>query len=304
MPIIKSLVGQRRTVLNHGKIVQSSEGEFYWGSNDGVVAIQPLKDSYLPQARFEIVQGTKEEASRFNVYNYSYNHQDENGIAYKFFHPDSSWNYLPGDKSVLDFSHLDKGAYQLNISAINADGIINNNSQTFKFQIKHSLNTAITLWLVSLLVFGGFILWYWKTKRTNLIQTIEEEELFETPEDKIYREWLNDDFMQKSINIIEENLSDNAFGVNELYIAIQMSKSNFYRKLKKFTDLSPNELIRFVRLRKSAHLLVDAKQTVNEIAYEVGFNSPSYFTRCFKQQFGIAPSEYKEHYFSLSHNAI
>ena len=117
----------------------------------------------------------------------------------------------------------------------------------------------------------------------------------ETPEDKIYKEWIKDEFMQKAIVIIEENLSNNSFGVNELYAGMQMSKSNFYRKLKTNTDLSPNELIRFVRLRKSTQLLVEAKLTVNEIAYDVGFNSPSYFTRCFKQQFGIAPSEYKEH---------
>ena len=118
----------------------------------------------------------------------------------------------------------------------------------------------------------------------------------ETPEDKIYNEWMHDDFMQKAIEIIEGDLSNTSFGVNELYVSMQMSKSNFYRKLKTITDLSPNELIRFIRLRKSTQLLIAPDLSVNEIAYEVGFNTPSYFTRCFKQQFGIAPSEYKEYY--------
>ncbi|WP_321281730.1 two-component regulator propeller domain-containing protein [Marinifilum fragile] len=289
--------GSKANSFNHAKLLKGLEGEFYWGSNDGVVSINPQACSYLPKPMFEVGQGKKEDASIFNVYNYSFNHQEENGLAYRFSHPDSSWNYLPGDKHVLDFSNLDRGSYQLDIAAINADGIMNDKFKSFSFQIKRSLNDTLSLWGITLIILAGIVFWYWRARKADLAPSIkEEEEQAETPEDKIYREWTQDEFMQKALLVIEENLSDNSFGVNELYLAIQMSKSNFYRKLKKFTDLSPNELIRFVRLRKSAQLLIEAKQSVNEIAYEVGFNSPSYFTRCFKQQFGIAPSEYKEHY--------
>ncbi|MDQ2180125.1 helix-turn-helix domain-containing protein [Marinifilum sp. D714] len=291
--------GSKANSFNHAKLLEGLEGEFYWGSNDGVVSINPQACSYLPKPMFEVEQGKKEEASIFNVYNFSYNHQEENGLAYRFFHPDSSWNYLPGDKAVLDFSHLDRGSYQLDIAAINADGIMNDKFKSFHFQIKRSLNATLSLWGIILIALAGIVFWYWKGRKADLASIVEEKEQPETPEDKVYREWTQDEFMQRALIVIEENLSDNSFGVNELYLAIQMSKSNFYRKLKKFTDLSPNELIRFVRLRKSAQLLIEAKQSVNEIAYEVGFNSPSYFTRCFKQQFGIAPSEYKEHYNTL-----
>ncbi|WP_165835896.1 helix-turn-helix domain-containing protein [Marinifilum breve] len=292
--------GSKANSFNHAKLLQARDGEFYWGSNDGVVSINPQASSYLPKPMFVVEQGMKKEESIFNVYNFSYNHQEENGLAYRFFHPDSSWNYLPGDRSVLDFSHLHRGSYQLDIAAINADGIMNDKFKSFHFQIKRSLNATASLWGIVLIVLAGIVFGYWKTRKAALASGVEEEEHSETAEDKIYREWTQDEFMQKALIVIEENLSDNSFGVNELYLAIQMSKSNFYRKLKKFTDLSPNELIRFIRLRKSAQLLIEAKQSVNEIAYEVGFNSPSYFTRCFKQQFGIAPSEYKEHYNTLS----
>eukprot|EP01029_Cantina_marsupialis_P030800 TRINITY_DN846_c1_g2_i6.p1 TRINITY_DN846_c1_g2~~TRINITY_DN846_c1_g2_i6.p1 ORF type:complete len:883 (-),score=63.43 TRINITY_DN846_c1_g2_i6:426-3074(-) len=291
--------GSKANSFNHAKLLQALDGEFYWGSNDGVVSINPQASSYLPKPMFDVEQGVKKEAPIFDVYNYSYNHQEENGLAYRFSHPDSSWNFLPGDKSVLNFSNLHRGSYQLDITAINADGIMNDNFKSFNFQIKRSLNATLSLWGIILIALTGIVFWYWKTRKADLASVVEEEEQPETPEDKIYREWTQDEFMQKALIVIEENLSDNSFGVNELYLAIQMSKSNFYRKLKKFTDLSPNELIRFVRLRKSTQLLIEEKQSVNEIAYEVGFNSPSYFTRCFKQQFGIAPSEYKEHYNTL-----
>ncbi|NOU59675.1 two-component regulator propeller domain-containing protein [Marinifilum caeruleilacunae] len=287
------LGGSKANSFNHGKLIKSASGDLYWGSNDGVVAIQPEQLNYLPEAHFEVVQGDKDLSGTFHVYNYSYNHQAENGIAYRFSHPDSTWMYLSAEQYKLDFSHFPKGAYELSISAINADGIMNQDVQVFKFQIRKSWTSSMILGLLFLFIILLSFIIYRLRKRGGQNQEIEKE-VNETPEDKMYREWLQDDFMQNAIHVIEENLADNAFGVNELYVATQMSKSNFYRKLKKFTDLSPNELIRFVRLRKSAHLLIEAKQSVNEIAYEVGFNSPSYFTRCFKQQFGVAPSEYKE----------
>jgi len=295
--------GSKANSFNHAKLQQSLDGEFYWGSNDGVVSINPQKGNYLPMPMFEVEQGLNEDISVFKVFNYSYNHQDENGIAYRFSHADTNWNYLAGNQLELNFSHLDKGSYQIDITAINADGVMNEDYKSFQFHIKSSLNIAILLGLLLIILLGGFVFWYWKSRRAYLVH-IQEEELPETPEDKMYREWSQDEFMQNALSVIEEFLSDNSFGVNELYMGMQMSKSNFYRKLKKFTDLSPNELIRFVRLRKSAQLLIEAKQSVNEIAYEVGFNSPSYFTRCFKQQFGFAPSEYKEYYNSFCETKI
>ena len=65
-----------------------------------------------------------------------------------------------------------------------------------------------------------------------------------------------------------------------------MSRVQLYRKLKSLTNYSPNELLRQMRLKKAASLLASSDMTVAEIAYEVGFSSPSYFTKCYKEQFG------------------
>jgi ligand-binding sensor domain-containing protein/AraC-like DNA-binding protein len=295
--------GSKANSFNHGKILCTPKGEFFWGSNDGVVSIAPSADAFLPQPKFVVEKVPNGLTSIFNVRNLSYNHLKENGITYRFSHPDSSWHLLAGNQSPLDFSHLNKGSYQINITAINADGIRNEAFKSVSFDIKGTSKTNAGWWiLVLILVPGVLFLIYQRRKTPHQVETKEEEESTqpqETPEDRIYREWSRDEFMQKAISIIEEQLSNNAFGVKELYAEMQMSKSNFYRKLKTITDLSPNELIRFIRLRKSTQLLIEAKLSVNEIAYEVGFNTPSYFTRCFKQQFGIAPSEFKEHYDSL-----
>lgn len=290
--------GAKANSFNHGKILQTSEGEFFWGSNDGLVSIKPSNDDYLPKAQFEIGRKNKENSAVFEVNNYSFNHQEDNSIAYQFSHPDSIWHLIPKNSSILNFSQLEKGSYTIHVSAVNADGLMNMDYQSLIFDIKST--SKLNWWLLVFIGLTGAIVIFLKRKQSPLSSEETENNLpIETAEDKIYHEWMHDDFMQKAIEIIEGDLSNTSFGVNELYVSMQMSKSNFYRKLKTITDLSPNELIRFIRLQKSTQLLIAPDLSVNEIAYEVGFNTPSYFTRCFKQQFGIAPSEYKAHYESL-----
>lgn len=72
-----------------------------------------------------------------------------------------------------------------------------------------------------------------------------------------------------------------------------MSRATFYRKMKGVASVSPNEFIKICRLKHAALLLQQKRWSVAEVSYMVGFNSPSYFSRCFVQQFGVSPKEYK-----------
>lgn len=65
-----------------------------------------------------------------------------------------------------------------------------------------------------------------------------------------------------------------------------------YRKIKALTNYSPNELVRIARLKKAASLLASSEKTISEITYEVGFTSPSYFTKCYKEYFGESPTDF------------
>ena len=73
---------------------------------------------------------------------------------------------------------------------------------------------------------------------------------------------------------------------------MNMSRANFYRKIKGVLDMSPNDYLRLERLRKAAKLLVEQNLQISEVSYMVGFNSPSYFTKCFHAQFGIHPKDF------------
>ncbi len=99
-------------------------------------------------------------------------------------------------------------------------------------------------------------------------------------------------FIEKIIGHIEANISESEFSVQSLIENMNMSQDQLYRKLKALTGLSINHFIRLVRLKKAARLLTEGTYTVSEVLFKVGFNNPSYFTRCFKAEFGMLPREY------------
>lgn len=100
-----------------------------------------------------------------------------------------------------------------------------------------------------------------------------------------------DNFIQEVLNIIMENLDDNELSGQLLCESLGMGRNKLQRELKSKTGLSPAEFIRSVRLNEAKNLLQNSRMTVSEIAYSVGFNNLSYFTRSFKLQFEILPSE-------------
>ncbi len=101
-------------------------------------------------------------------------------------------------------------------------------------------------------------------------------------------------FIKKLNEVIQDNLSDSDFNVEDMAERFNMSRASFYRKVKGVLDLTPNEYIRLERLKKATQLLKQDDYKINEICYMVGFNSPSYFAKCFQQQFGILPKDFQE----------
>ena len=102
----------------------------------------------------------------------------------------------------------------------------------------------------------------------------------------------DEEFICKLNDIIQANLHNPEFSMEDMADALKMSRSSFYRKIKGVLDLSPNEYLRLERLKQAAQLLKEGKSRVNEICYTVGFNSPSYFSKCFLKQFGVLPKDF------------
>ena len=100
-------------------------------------------------------------------------------------------------------------------------------------------------------------------------------------------------FVKKLIEILEDNYTDEQFGVRELAKKIRMSRSQIYRKLNSIYGISISQYIREYRLRKAMKLLQNEVFTASEIAYKVGFNSPTYFNTAFSDYYGYPPGEVK-----------
>jgi len=103
---------------------------------------------------------------------------------------------------------------------------------------------------------------------------------------------MDQQFYQKVLQIIINNLSNPDFTVEKLASNISLSHSQLHRKMVALTGQPVNQLIRTIRLARAAELLASKTATVTEIAFDVGFSNLSYFSKCFKEQFGVLPSEY------------
>ena len=128
--------------------------------------------------------------------------------------------------------------------------------------------------------------------RRRLLETFAHEPL--EPVTKIASNQTDNDFLTRMNALIEQNFANPDLNVNFLAEELAISRSGLFAKIKSLADVTPNEMIQIVRLKRAAQLLREGNLTVSEVCYRVGFSSPSYFTKCFSKQFGIKPTEWKE----------
>ena len=108
----------------------------------------------------------------------------------------------------------------------------------------------------------------------------------------IAKDKMTQEFLEKCVSYIEQNISNNTLHADDLCQELGLSKTLLYEKIKNLSDLTVNEFIKVIRLKRSLVYLKEGKMNISQIAIEVGFNSLSYFTRSFVKQYGKSPSEY------------
>ncbi|MDO6761246.1 two-component regulator propeller domain-containing protein [Tamlana sp. 2_MG-2023] len=133
-------------------------------------------------------------------------------------------------------------------------------------------------------------------KRFNREITLQPNEVTVTSSDE--------NFLQNAIDIVEKNMMNSEFSVEMLVKEMNMSRSNVYLKIKELTGLSSSEFIRNIKLKRAVQLLEKSDLSVKEIMYMTGFNTASYFSKCFKKQFGVIPSKYVKISDSESYNDL
>lgn len=103
----------------------------------------------------------------------------------------------------------------------------------------------------------------------------------------------DEDFLHSLVEAIHTRLDEVDLDVDALAVMMNMSRATLYRKVKSISELTPNDFIRLIRLKKAAELLREKEYRINEIAFIVGFSSSSYFSKCFYKQFGVLPKDFE-----------
>lgn len=122
-----------------------------------------------------------------------------------------------------------------------------------------------------------------KYSRENLLEPKAMPETSSSPDDK---------FLAKLVSIVEDNISDPEFGTVKISREVGVSRTQLYRKMAALTEMTVKEFIRSIRLKKAAQLIVQDQVNISEAAYAVGFLQVAYFRKCFKEMYGMTPSEY------------
>ena len=114
----------------------------------------------------------------------------------------------------------------------------------------------------------------------------------DAPITEITSNTVDDGFMKKMNDIIEENINNPKLNINLLADKLCISRSGLFSKIKSISGTTPNEMIQVLRMKKAAQLLATKQYRINEVCYMVGYSNPSYFAKCFSKQFGKKPAEF------------
>lgn len=220
--------------------------------------------------------------------------------AYKLKDSNVDWTYLPQGVNVIHLGNLPTGNNVLMVKATDIYGCWG--SETECLQLYHQKYWWATWWARLLFLVIGFVLAYYiyvlgkrikslhqlQQKRKEIVLTeieIHPEELDAAKIDK--------EFLQQAVDVVERNILECDYSVEQFSKDMCMSRMNLYRKVQTLTGLTPSEFIRDIKLKKAAQILKSTPNaSINEVATKVGFATPSYFSKCFKQKFGMLPSVY------------
>ena len=123
-------------------------------------------------------------------------------------------------------------------------------------------------------------------RRFMRVLKIDPEEISITSADEV--------FIEKALKIVEDQIDNSKFNVNQFAYDLAVSRPLLFTKLKALTGQTPNNFIKSIRLKRAAQLLETKKMNISEVAYKLGFNDTKYFGRCFREQYSMSPSEYKQ----------
>lgn len=241
----------------------------------------------------------------------TFDHLNTNKVryAYRYKQRNDNWVALPAGENSIGLSDLSKGEFELEVRATDENGLWSKSTLTVMIQCLpawYETGWAYLFYiLVVLSVVWGLGRMYMKLRKPIVAQTVlpleqnpeQRHEIDPLPEEgKVEANSISasdEQLIKKALDMVEKNLSNPEYSIEDLSRDMCMSRATLYRKITSITGSSPSDFVKNVRLRKAAELLKEGGLSIAEIADQVGFNTPSYFTKSFKKLFGVLPTQYK-----------
>lgn len=228
-------------------------------------------------------------------------HLDAAKVAYAYRLDGGDWVYLPQGVNTVYLSRLPKGATHVMLKATDRYGCWS--PEVTELTIDRLPEWWETWWAyclyVAIAVGVGYGLWRLNRRIRYMLALQRHRKTLALTEVEVKVEELEKsdgrayDFLKKAVALVEAHLADTEYSVEAFSSDMCMSRMSLYRKMQTVTGLSPNEFIRDIRLKNAASILRrHPDMTATQVAAKVGFATPKYFSKCFKEKFGASPSQY------------
>lgn len=231
-----------------------------------------------------------------------YSPQEGAQMSYKLEGVDKGWQEA-GDYIKAFYNKLPKGSYHFKIRIRQSDGTWSKAHDVITIVRKpffYESTWAYVLYVVLLLLAIWLIKRYHRPiiKATDLLLALRKMYLGKKHVSFVDQNEVDCDgessFVTTLTRHVDANLEDPDFGVDQLSALMSMSRSTLHRKVKTITQLTPQEFVHRRRMKKACELLEISGNAVNDVAYATGFTNPKYFSKVFKDEFGITPSQYQK----------
>nr|MDA3867381.1 helix-turn-helix domain-containing protein [Salinivirgaceae bacterium] len=217
-------------------------------------------------------------------------------ILYQLKGYDKDWIKAETGK-IATYINVPPGTYIFSVRASNEDGLWNPKERQIKLTISPPFwfSWYAILFYVLLFASGSWGLIHINKKPENATDensglTSSKKSNYDFIQPSIIITEPSDlKFIQKVLSLIEENIAEKEFGVQQLAEKMNLTRPQLYRRINDIAHISIVEFIKVVRLKRAAQLLSQKPENISEVAFQVGFNDLSYFSKCFKQQFGVSP---------------
>lgn len=227
----------------------------------------------------------------------TFNANERSSYSYRLEGLSKEWTPMVNHTIVL--SNLPPGDYRLLVKESDVNKHDFAEYELLSITIRPPFWRTIWAYLIYIVLFAGivtFVIRYYQSRRKfrnqiNELMLKAEMEVGITPS-KVEPVTMDEKLIADAVKVVEENMGDPNFSVEEMSEKLSMHRTNLYKKLQTLTGKTPTQFIRLMRLKRGKQLLSRGNVLISQVAYEVGFNDPKKFARYFKEEFGMLPSEY------------